>query len=697
MAWVAQVALSNAAVAFPLAGLAWLLSRYCRRPAVTHTLWVLVLVKLVTPPVVWLPLPVQLQSPPEQLAVLPSPATAPFHAATPFPMANPAPALPAGPAETIATLPTSPDPGVASALVGASTAIQWPVLPLIAVPAAITDTVNNDWTAVVWWSLLCVWGLGTVCFFVRDGQRLLRFRKLVSLLGNDDEGTAECQRVARKLGLRTAPQIVLLDAVCTPMLWGIGPWLRIVFPRQLWDSLPATSRETLLAHELAHYARGDHYVRLLELFTRNLFWWHPVVNWAQRELEAAEEECADSWVVETHSDQPRTYAEALLSALDFIAEGKAVVAPVSTGVTPLPFLEYRLKQIMRRSGQRSHSGIGLLSIGMVTVLMLPLHPFVDVLPPQVQASLSIVDAVSFPPPKLDVGTPVALVHSFTSDRDIASSLPELPVTEPAAEQGGWWTEKLDSQWGIVSSPDRQYRLHAESGHRVRLENRTARVSHDLSQAQITCAAFFPSSDKFVTGARDGSVRIWDAATGQPTSFLTMLEAEITSLAIDAQARRAVVTAQNGSVVVLELSSGSQLEEWTADEPVTAARFTPSGARIALVLGSWLSENGNRLVLLDASSLETISSVTLPKPVATLVARGESEVLVAGYDGFVISCDLLTEASQLVGTVSRAVIPSAAFSQNYDLRQQMTALAEPTQPASPQLPPLQLLRLEQNTL
>ena len=58
MPWLAQVGISNALIAFPLALLAYFLGRYCRRPAVTHTLWVLVLVKLITPPLVSIPLPV---------------------------------------------------------------------------------------------------------------------------------------------------------------------------------------------------------------------------------------------------------------------------------------------------------------------------------------------------------------------------------------------------------------------------------------------------------------------------------------------------------------------------------------------------------------------------------------------------------------------------------------------------------------
>ena len=50
--------LSNAAVAAVLALLALAVGRVCRSPAVRHFLWVLVLLKLVTPPLVRVPLAV---------------------------------------------------------------------------------------------------------------------------------------------------------------------------------------------------------------------------------------------------------------------------------------------------------------------------------------------------------------------------------------------------------------------------------------------------------------------------------------------------------------------------------------------------------------------------------------------------------------------------------------------------------------
>src|SRR5262249_6052881 len=52
-----HIGLSNAAAATVLALTAALLGRLCHRPALSHALWVLVLLKLITPPLVPLSIP----------------------------------------------------------------------------------------------------------------------------------------------------------------------------------------------------------------------------------------------------------------------------------------------------------------------------------------------------------------------------------------------------------------------------------------------------------------------------------------------------------------------------------------------------------------------------------------------------------------------------------------------------------------
>src|SRR5215471_1271703 len=52
-----EIGLSNIAMAAALAAVAVIVGRTCRRPALTHGLWLLVLIKLITPPLFFVPMP----------------------------------------------------------------------------------------------------------------------------------------------------------------------------------------------------------------------------------------------------------------------------------------------------------------------------------------------------------------------------------------------------------------------------------------------------------------------------------------------------------------------------------------------------------------------------------------------------------------------------------------------------------------
>ena len=103
------------------------------------------------------------------------------------------------------------------------------------------------------------------------------------------------------------------------------------------DALPAITdarqRATLLAHELAHLRRRDHWVRCLELLVTGLYWWLPVVWMARHALREAEEQCCDAWVVWAFPDAARSYAETLLDTLDFLHRSHQTEPLLASGFT----------------------------------------------------------------------------------------------------------------------------------------------------------------------------------------------------------------------------------------------------------------------------------------------------------------------------------------------------------------------------
>src|SRR6185295_2998652 len=153
-------------------------------------------------------------------------------------------------------------------------------------------------------------------------------------------------RLAGELGIR-APDVVFVHCAISPLLWVSGRRAVLVLPRTLFEQLDSEQQATLLVHELAHWKRGDHWVRRLECLAGGLYWWCPLVWWAQAGVRQAEEECCDAWVTATMPGSERTYALALVETVDFLAGARTLLPPLASGLGPFPSLQRRLTMIFR--------------------------------------------------------------------------------------------------------------------------------------------------------------------------------------------------------------------------------------------------------------------------------------------------------------------------------------------------------------
>jgi bla regulator protein BlaR1 len=323
-----------------LALLAAAAARLCRRPALAHTLWLLVLLKLLTPPLV----PFSLSWP---AAECPIPATA---------EERPAPVV-----EPVALLELGPAPAEAEAADG---------LPAESPPAvpASPPLPWQWWAGAVWLAGSALWAAWVVLHVVRFRRALRHARPAPASLQD------EADELARRLGLRRCPRMWLVDGAVSPMVWALGLRPRLLFPSGLLDRLDGAGRAALLAHELAHLRRRDHWVRLLELAATGLYWWLPVLWWARRELHEAEEQCCDAWGVWALGGDGRPYAMALLQAVAFVSHARLPLpAGASGGVGQLSHLKRRLEMVMQGKTSRSLSWAGL-GVACGLGLLLPLFP-----------------------------------------------------------------------------------------------------------------------------------------------------------------------------------------------------------------------------------------------------------------------------------------------------------------------------------
>jgi beta-lactamase regulating signal transducer with metallopeptidase domain len=321
-----------------------------RRPAVLHCLWLLVLLKLVTPPLFEVPVPGQrfLRSMPDgQDRGLVTTDAGDQDVATAEWAEEEDPT--AVDAETVsATGSVSEEPGFAAI------APRWP-------------------NAVVW--LAGLWLAGTAATLLLAGVRIIRFGLVLRAASPVDEQVSEeVEELAARLDLQRAPTAWWIDANMTPMLWAVGCRPRLIIPRDLWKSLDSRQRSMLLLHELAHLRRGDHVVRLLELLVTALYWWLPVVWWGRRALRNAEEQCCDAWVVWAFPDETRAYAETLLETVDFLNPSRSPEPLLASGFGGAQHLRRRLTMIMLGTTPRRLGWPGGLGAFALSALLLPLTP-----------------------------------------------------------------------------------------------------------------------------------------------------------------------------------------------------------------------------------------------------------------------------------------------------------------------------------
>ncbi len=296
IAWL----LTNTLTAALLAGLVYAVIRVGKpAPGVRHALWLIVLLKLV--------------SPVEFLWSVPL-------AVRPAPMAEESPV-------SIEPLPPMPAYGLVSeefieVPVGAD---AMPVFAfedravaettLMVSPSEVAPAVPKPVTEFHWeWWLLAVWVAGGAAVFARMTRDTWRFGRFARHAKKaPDELVAEVAVVANRLGLRT-PAVKKLAGLASPVMWCVGRPV-LLWPADLDKQVTGDGRRAVIAHELAHLRRRDHWVRRLEMLAAVAHWWNPIFWLARRRLRADAEWACDEWAA-AQADR-RAYAEALLAVCSF--------------------------------------------------------------------------------------------------------------------------------------------------------------------------------------------------------------------------------------------------------------------------------------------------------------------------------------------------------------------------------------------
>ncbi len=397
-----QICLSNSLVALVLAVLATAVAAVGRRPALVHALWVLVLVKLVTPPLVSVSsssatmrhLFVRARTAIAREAPARLPAEAPTSkrreyytwrywerpksaAADDLAWAKHAGTNPrireiveqralwvAKAAETV----TIPSPHSAPISPRAAEGLLTRLGLLVKGVVTAVPRSSQAWALVLWMGIALLWWALTAAR-IRKFQRLLQSGTLAS-----EELQEQTRSLAARLGVKRVPEVWLVPAAIPPMLWALAARPLLVVPSALLSRLDTDKRASLLVHELAHVKRRDHWIRLLEIAVTGLHWWNPLVWWSKKALREAEERCCDAWVVWALPGSARSYASTILDTADFLAEAPHLEPLAGTALTSATQLRRRLIEILSGTTGRHLSWTGTMTLFGLTLLVLAMGP-----------------------------------------------------------------------------------------------------------------------------------------------------------------------------------------------------------------------------------------------------------------------------------------------------------------------------------
>jgi beta-lactamase regulating signal transducer with metallopeptidase domain len=332
----------NTVVALVMTLFVFLLTRRRRNPPLAHVLWLLVLIKLVAPPVVcfeWSELP-------------------PFEA-------------PAGQTQTMVNRSQfAGRAGEESPEIHAGTIGQ-------PIPAS-GMTFEHASRALRFWDralivLIWLWVGGAGLCTLVAATRIVRFERLLKDTLPASKAVQHLTlEVAAKLGVRSTPTVHYVESAQVPFLWCAGRRPTIVLPLNLLRRFDDQRLALILAHELAHLRRRDHWVRVVELFVSTVYWWNPLVWFIRRQLHEAEDLCCDAWVRSVFPDCTKRYAEVLLETAESLGarQVRARLLPASPFLRSVS-LKARIEMILERKFAPRLSARSAFVVALFATLLIP--------------------------------------------------------------------------------------------------------------------------------------------------------------------------------------------------------------------------------------------------------------------------------------------------------------------------------------
>lgn len=233
--------------------------------------------------------------------------------------------------------------------------------PSISIPLEL-----HQLLAIVWMVFVGMIGLYVSGKIWAVQRRLWRTREMA-----DAETTTIVASLATAMEMRHPPNVFLAESAAQPFVWG---WVRgdLYLPLEFTKIGSIEQRRAILMHELAHVARWDALVNLIQIVVQTLFFFHPLVWWANARIRQEREKCCDEIVLSGYGIHPRDYCEAIVQMLAFEQNADYATPTLAvTGSTKQIADRIRLILNSRRKFLRHPNRVAFVAVLLVAIVLLP--------------------------------------------------------------------------------------------------------------------------------------------------------------------------------------------------------------------------------------------------------------------------------------------------------------------------------------
>jgi len=351
-----------------------------------YLLWLIVLAKCLVPPVVNVPLPVLPEHTPQTVAL----TTAP---------------------------PTGERP------VTRTPAEMRPMPIMRSAPATRPRLSTRQWLAIAWLAGVAAFALVAA---IKAGRTVLWLRRQRRMIPRDLQRNVT--GLLASLGLKRLPRMWLIEGVGQPFVWGLVRG-DIYLPHSFPKVTSNEHRRGILGHELGHVLRFDAAVNILQVIAQAIFWFHPLVWWANKRIRAEREKCCDETAIARLGTQVKDYSTAIINTLIQEQESTHRVPSLAI-VGPAKNIEERIRTMLR-PGRRFYKRPSLVAAIVVLLIAFLTVPTALVLTAEAQDKITAAP----PPAPTAKDKAAATAALFRAIRDTNIEQMRLAIKQGADLEG----------------------------------------------------------------------------------------------------------------------------------------------------------------------------------------------------------------------------------------------------------------------